>query len=113
MSFHGGTDAAPALGHALKTMAAETYQKADLLIISDFIMADLPPATLANIEKQRGEGNRFYSLVVGSAYMVQRLKSLFDHEWVYNPTTSTVHELIGFQQKIDNKFEGIYSPGRG
>ncbi len=105
MSFHGGTDAAPALGHALKTMAAETYQKADLLIISDFIMADLPPATLANIEKQRGEGNRFYSLVVGSAYMVQRLKSLFDHEWVYNPTTSTVHELIGFQQKIDNKFE--------
>ncbi|UCP16387.1 VWA domain-containing protein [Aeromonas media] len=105
MSFHGGTDAAPALGHALKTMAAETYQKADLLIISDFIMADLPPATLANIEKQRGEGNRFYSLVVGSAYMVQRLKSLFDHEWVYNPTTSTIHELIGFQQKIDNKFE--------
>ncbi len=105
MSFHGGTDAAPALGHALKTMAAETYQKADLLMISDFIMADLPPATLANIEQQRGKGNRFYSLVVGSAYMVQRLKSLFDHEWVYNPTTSTIHELIGFQQKIDNQFE--------
>jgi len=75
MSFHGGTDATPALGHALKTMAAETYQKADLLMISDFIMADLPPATLANIEQQRGKGNRFYSLVVGSAYMVQRLKS--------------------------------------
>ena len=105
MSFHGGTDAAPALGHALKTMAAETYQKADLLMISDFIMADLPPETLANIEQQRGKGNRFYSLVVGSAYMVQRLKSLFDHEWVYNPTTSTIHELIGFQQKIDNQFE--------
>lgn len=105
MSFHGGTDAAPALDHALKTIAAEAYQKADLLIISDFIMANLPPATLANIEKQRGEGNRFYSLVVGSAYMVQRLKSLFDHEWIYNPTTSTIHELIGFQQKIDNKFE--------
>lgn len=105
MSFHGGTDAAPALGHALKTMAAETYQKADLLMISDFIMADLPPETLANIEQQRGKGNRFYSLVVGSAYMVQRLKCLFDHEWVYNPTTSTIHELIGFQQKIDNQFE--------
>lgn len=105
MSFHGGTDAAPALGHALKTMAAETYQKADLLMISDFIMADLPPETLANIEQQRGKGNRFYSLVVGSAYMVQRLKRLFDHEWVYNPTTSTIHELIGFQQKIDNQFE--------
>ena len=105
MSFHGGTDAVPALGHALKTMAAETYQKADLLMISDFIMADLPPETLANIEQQRAKGNRFYSLVVGSAYMVQRLKSLFDHEWVYNPTTSSIHELIGFQQHLEDNIE--------
>ncbi|WP_260391413.1 VWA domain-containing protein [Neisseria meningitidis] len=37
-SFHGGTDAAPALRHALKMMEQESYQKADLLMISDLMI---------------------------------------------------------------------------
>ena len=105
MSFHGGTDAAPALDHALKVMKKDAYQKADLLMLSDFIMGDLPVKTLRQIEQQRGNGNRFYSLVVGSAYMSQRLKTHFDHEWVYNPVTSSVHELIEFQQRLNTNKE--------
>lgn len=105
MSFHGGTDVAPALRHALQVMQKDAYQKADLLIISDFIMAGLPADMLECIEAQRGNGNRFYSLVVGSCYMTQRLKSLFDHEWVYDPRTSCIHELIGFQQRINGEGE--------
>jgi uncharacterized protein with von Willebrand factor type A (vWA) domain len=105
MSFHGGTDAAPALDHALKVMKKDAYQKADLLMLSDFIMDDLPQETLAQIEMQRCNGNRLYSLVVGSAYMSQRLKTHFDHEWVYNPVTSSVHELIEFQQRLNTKKE--------
>ena len=100
MSFHGGTDVAPALSHALKVMQQDAYKSADLLIVSDFVMSGLPANTLGDIEMQRGNGNKFYSLVVGSCYMTHRLKSLFDQEWVYDPQSSRIHELIGFQQSV-------------
>lgn len=100
MSFHGGTDAIPALGHALGVMQSETYERADLLMISDFIMASLPGQLHQKIEQQRTHGNRFYSLVVGDCFMTQRLTSLFDHEWVYDPHSSQIHELVGFQQRM-------------
>jgi len=100
MSFHGGTDVAPALQQALEVMEKDEYQKADLLIISDFIMASLPDDTLESIDKQRETGNRFYSLVVGSSFMSKRLDTLFDHEWVYDPQNSRIQELVGFQNRI-------------
>lgn len=105
MSFHGGTDAVPALDHALSVMQNETYQRADLLMISDFIMSGLPGQIRQQIEHQRPHGNRFYSLVVGDCFMTQRLTSLFDHEWVYDPHSSQIHELIGFQQKLAGGLE--------
>ena len=37
LSFDGGTDAVPALRHAIKTMNTENYKKSDLLFISDFV----------------------------------------------------------------------------
>jgi uncharacterized protein with von Willebrand factor type A (vWA) domain len=100
MSFHGGTDAIPALDHALGVMQSETYDRADLLMISDFIMAGLPGQLRQQIEQQRTYGNRFYSLVIGDCFMTQRLTSLFDHEWVYDPHSSQIHELVGFQQRL-------------
>ena len=103
MSFHGGTDVAPAIEHALEVMEQDAYEKADLLVISDFIMAGLPDDMLEQIENQRSNGNRFYSLVIGHEYMSRRLKSLFDQEWIYDPASSSIHELIGFQQRMSDK----------
>ena len=100
MSFHGGTDVAPALDHALDTMQQDAYRNADLLVVSDFIMSELPDHTLARIESQRLDGNRFHSLVVGSCYMTRQLKSLFDNEWVYDPRSSRIHELVGFERRV-------------
>jgi len=100
MSFHGGTDVAPALEHALQIMEQDAYRNADLLVISDFIMAGLPEEFLARIEGRRCEGNRFHSLVVGDAYMTQRLRTHFDNEWVYEPGSGTVQELIRFERKL-------------
>ncbi|SIS98692.1 VWA domain-containing protein [Insolitispirillum peregrinum] len=100
MSFHGGTDVAPALDHALDTMKRDAYRNADLLIVSDFIMSGLPESILARIKGQRLNGSRFHSLVVGGCYMTQHLKSLFDNEWVYNPRNSSIHELVSFEQRL-------------
>jgi uncharacterized protein with von Willebrand factor type A (vWA) domain len=100
MSFHGGTDAAPALHHALTVMNKDAYKKADLLVISDFIMGGLSGGLHGEIEKQRECGNRFYSLVVGSVFMTNRLNTLFDQEWVFDPRTSRVQELVNFQRNL-------------
>lgn len=101
MSFHGGTDAGPALEHALETMKRDTYRNADLLVVSDFIMAYLSDDLLDRIESCRLNGNRFHSLVVGSCYMIQRLKDLFDNEWVFEPSSSQIHELVRFERNIN------------
>lgn len=37
-SFHGGADASPAFREAIKKIQTEEFSKADVLIISDFIM---------------------------------------------------------------------------
>jgi len=100
MSFYGGTDAVPALAHALSMMQTHAYERADLLMISDFIMAGLSEPLRQQIERQRMHGNRFYSLVIGDCFMTQRLTSLFDHEWVYDSQTSKIHELIEFEQQL-------------
>ncbi len=103
MSFHGGTDVAPALEHALDTMEQDAYRNADLLVVSDFIMSGLPEGLFTRIEERRLDGNRFHSLVVGNCYMTQRLKSLFDNEWVFEPSSSRIHELVRFERNINER----------
>ena len=102
-SFHGGTDAAPALHHALKIMEQKNYQKADLLMISDFVMNSLPEDLLSAIAIQREAGNQFNSLVIGNDFMSERLKTHFDHEWIYNPNTQKIQELVQFKKDVFDK----------
>lgn len=99
-SFHGGTDVAPALRYALNLMQKETYEKADVLLISDFVMGGLPNDVLQNIEIQRENKNKFNSLVIGNAFMSERLKTHFDHEWIYNPHSKNIQELVQFKKNI-------------
>ncbi|EHO47802.1 VWA domain-containing protein [Haemophilus sp. oral taxon 851] len=99
-SFHGGTDAAPALRYALSLCQSENYEKADVLMISDFVMGSLPETLLSDIRKQREKGNQFHSLVIGNLFMENRLKTHFDNEWVYNPNLHQVEQLVKFQQNI-------------
>lgn len=101
MSFHGGTDVAPALIHAIEVLDGEAFKNADVLVISDFIMATLPEAIVGMVDAQRMNGSRFNSLVLDSTFMTQRLTSIFDNEWIFDPNTSSIYELIGFQQRLD------------
>ena len=98
----GGTDAAPALKHALATMRSDHYAKADLLVVSDFVMGDLPGPILGAIAAQRAHGNQFYSLVIDGVFHAQWPSSLFDQEWVYDPHSSHITELVGFQKRVES-----------
>jgi uncharacterized protein with von Willebrand factor type A (vWA) domain len=100
-SFHGGTDVAPAIKYAIKKMNEESYKKADLLIVSDFIMASLPNEIEANIGEVKKEGNKFYSLSIGNLFLESRMKALFDGEWVYNPQNTSITQIRNIVNEID------------
>ncbi len=101
-SFHGGTDVAPALNYSLDLLEKEEYSKADVLIVSDFIMGGLPESLLGRIQAQREKETKFNSLVIGE-YFNKNLGTHFDHEWVYNSRTQKVDELVSYlKERLKN-----------
>ena len=65
MSFHGGTDATPALIKALQMLETENYKKSDVVMVSDFIMPslsnDLKNRILTQKEKNK---TKFYAITI-------------------------------------------------
>ena len=84
-------------------MQTENYQKSDVLLISDFVMSGLPDDVLRDISIQRENNNKFNSLVIGDEFMSNRLKTHFDHEWIYNPYSKNIQELVQFQREVTSK----------
>jgi len=83
MSFHGGTDASPAMHEALRMLGTEDYKKADVLVISDFVMPAFDKTVQEQIAKAKENKTRFHSLVIGSSQNQNVIKE-FDNNWVYD-----------------------------
>ncbi|GHT65228.1 hypothetical protein AGMMS50239_24510 [Bacteroidia bacterium] len=83
MSFHGGTDAAPAVHEALRMLETEDYRKADVIMVSDFVMSGFDAATQKKITKAKENKTKFHSLVIGNSQNQQVIKD-FDNNWMYN-----------------------------
>ncbi len=94
MSFHGGTDVAPALDFALGLLKKKNYERADLLVVSDFVMATLAQEQHQKIQSAKEKGNQFYSLVIGNSSISQFSRDYFDREWLFNPRNSSVTEIV-------------------
>lgn len=105
-SFHGGTDVNPALTHALKIMEDRKYNRSDLLVISDFLMASVPESLQDMIRLAKEKGNRFYSLSIGDLYLSKRLEALFDNEWVYNPRDSSIRSIQAITSAMERQSTG-------
>ena len=88
MSFNGGTDASPALQHALQMLQSNDYKNADVLMISDFVMANLPDDLIDAIKAEKEKNTDFYSLVIGTSGN-QGTIDCFNHNWSYN--TNDIH----------------------
>ncbi|HRG48650.1 MAG TPA: VWA domain-containing protein [Leptospiraceae bacterium] len=85
MSFHGGTDATPALEEALRMLNTNDYKEADVLMISDFVMSNLPNSMKQKIIDARKNKTKFHSLVVGNSHNPSVMNE-FDNNWIYDPT---------------------------
>lgn len=83
MSFHGGTDATPALKHAVKMLSENEWKNADVLMISDFVMQSLDNGIKTQIESSQKDNTNFHSLVIGSSGNNAAI-NCFNHNWVYD-----------------------------
>ncbi len=87
MSFHGGTDATPAMQEALKMLTTQDYKKADIIMVSDFIMPPFDEGTQKQIHLAKENKVKFHSLVIGNSKNSESIKE-FDNNWFYNLNNS-------------------------
>jgi len=89
------------LESGLQKMADGEYENADLLVISDFVMPDLPETIVTACADQKEAGNKFYALAIGD-FGLTHVQSVFDQQWAYDPQTGNIAE-------IDNVLEWVAS----
>ncbi|MDR0722023.1 MAG: VWA domain-containing protein [Treponema sp.] len=85
-SFYGGTNAGPALHQALDLLETQEFRKADVLMVSDFIMPPLDEPSLARIKAAQERHTQFHSLLIGdqgNKAVNQAVVAVFDRQWVY------------------------------
>jgi uncharacterized protein with von Willebrand factor type A (vWA) domain len=93
MSFHGGTDAAPALIEAINMLQTKDYKEADVLMISDFVMFELREDIVKKIRQEQSKDTRFHSLTI-SKQANPEIVYRFDNNWQYNPEQREVVKVI-------------------
>ena len=83
MSFNGGTDVEPAFEEALRMLQMADYKRADILVVSDFVIGDLGDNILTQIMNAKKTKTKFHSLVIGKAGNAHALVG-FDTNWLYD-----------------------------
>jgi uncharacterized protein with von Willebrand factor type A (vWA) domain len=86
LSFHGGTDLHPAFHEAMEVLERESFRKADVLVISDFVIPRLDRKLFNDIQKARAQyGTHFHSLFI-TRRPDPRIPPLpiFDNHWLYD-----------------------------
>lgn len=83
MSFHGGTDATPAMRETLRMLTTQDYKKADVIMVSDFVMSAFDKTTQDQIKSAKDNKTKFHSLVIGNSQNPATIKD-FDNNWFYD-----------------------------
>ncbi|AGR41047.1 vWA domain-containing protein [Spiroplasma taiwanense] len=96
-SFYGKTNARPAFQKVIEKMHSQDFKRADLLMISDFMMDSVSNSIRVKIADLKDNYNRFHSLVIGTMPNVET-QDIFDNVMYYDPndpyaTTQIVKSL--------------------
>ncbi len=103
MSFHGGTDVAPALYEGVRMMAEADYKKSDLLVISDFVIHSLSSDIVSRCKIQKKENNRFFSLSIGTFGTQRVVEGIFDQSWTYDSHRGSISQINNVIEWITRK----------
>lgn len=85
LSFHGGTDVAIALEATLETLENPDYELADLVLLSDMVLADLPVPLLERLNRARQSGHQIHAVAIGEVVRESSLIPALDCQWQFNP----------------------------
>lgn len=92
-SFHGGTDILPAIEHAVEMLADDSFQNADVVVVSDFIMGQVGEALMQQVHAHQQRGNGFYAVAIANLHLEHLDSGLFDRQWIYQSKTGKVLQL--------------------
>lgn len=92
-SFNGGTDAEPAMMEALRMLKTKDYNKADVIMISDFVMGSFGSGLSLAIKSAKKNKTKFHSLVIDNSHNTKAI-SEFDTNWMYNTDSKNKITLL-------------------
>lgn len=90
--FHGGTDLSPVLNASLDAMQSRDYQRADLVVISDFIAPKPKPDIVEKFAQLRSQDHQFHAVCL-SKQATPAVIHLFDHQWYFK-----AHNLLSWRR---------------
>lgn len=93
LSYHGGSDIYKALYAANRMMNTEDFRNADVLVLSDFMMEDMPYNLIDLCDKQKLKGNKFFAVSIGKFPFGYSYRKVFNKHWIFD---------------IDNGLKSIY-----
>jgi uncharacterized protein with von Willebrand factor type A (vWA) domain len=88
MNFYGGSNAAPAFTEALLMLEREAYRKADIVMVSDFILPRLDTGIEDRMKNARSQKTLFHGILIGDLGDNAVNRALLD-----NFDTSTVYDF--------------------
>ena len=92
MSFEGGTDAVPALHEALKMLETEDYEKADVIMVSDFVLPGFDEKTKIQLIAAKQNKTKFHSLAIGKSANNEAINE-FDNNWMYDTDSKIIEQV--------------------
>ena len=93
LSYHGGSDIYKALHEANRIMNTDDFRNGDVLVLSDFMMEDMPYNLIELCEKQKLKGNKFFAVSIGKFPFGYSYRKIFNKHWIFD---------------IDNGLKNIY-----
>ncbi|WP_342261007.1 VWA domain-containing protein [Spiroplasma endosymbiont of Notiophilus biguttatus] len=103
-SFKGHTNINPAISHALTIMQSKTYHNADLLVVSDFLSANITKNNINLMLQLKAKANRFHAINIASSTLPNNFKKYFTNYWHYDPCDPFAARKIALNlSKIKNK----------
>ena len=84
LSYHGGSDIYKALYEANRIMNTDNFRNADVLVLSDFMMEDMPYHLIELCDKQKLKGNKFFSVSIGKFPFGYSYRKVFNKHWIFD-----------------------------
>lgn len=96
-SFKGHTNINPAINYALTIMQTKEYRNADLLVVSDFLAANITKNNINLMLQLQAKANRFHAINIASAVIANDYQKYFTNYWYYDPRDPFAARKIALQ----------------